>query len=84
MTEHSFQGISPSPLREGSVTHVMSGTMCHLIENNAMAKFHPWQMPKHAGEHWGAKTTETTDLDRRRSSDEAEIGRKARNLKVND
>src|SRR5213593_3342069 len=29
MTEHSFQGITPSSLEEESVTHV-SGTKCHL------------------------------------------------------
>jgi hypothetical protein len=29
MTEHSFQGITPSPLRGESVTYV-SGTMCYL------------------------------------------------------
>ena len=26
------------------------------------AKFYPCQMPMHAGKHWGAKITETTDL----------------------
>src|ERR1700729_3599189 len=29
ITEHSFQGIAPSPLRGESVTYV-SGTMCYL------------------------------------------------------
>src|ERR1700733_2636568 len=29
ITEHSFQGIAPSPLRRESVTYV-SGTMCYL------------------------------------------------------
>src|ERR1700676_1065729 len=29
ITEHSFQGITPSPLRGESVTYV-SGTMCYL------------------------------------------------------
>src|SRR6202011_4211990 len=44
ITEHSFQGITPSPLRGESVTYV-SGTMCYLClrplsSANVYAGFH--------------------------------------------
>src|SRR5690242_20953998 len=38
ITEHSFQGITPSPLRGESVTYV-SGTMCYLCLRPLINKF---------------------------------------------